>query len=656
MKQYKRNSVYIVLLLLFIVGMWGSKKEVRADFSISEPAIIYQGNADNVLNVPAKEYGSFENGVTVSEQIPTRDYYQFLGWSVNSSDTYATYQPGETINPKGTVTLYAIWKPNEYTITYDTNGGNEPVFTEKAVYGTGLAITSVIPTKSRSKFMGQAKSAESTQASYDTGKGYNENVTSDRTFYAVWSNPIYTVRYFSDGENVPVPQTKYYNEDLILTSLLPIRTGFTFVSWRTADNSITYMPGDTYTANASIELHAQWKQTTYTISYDVDGGYGGPEAQTKYYGTNITLSDKEPMIDHGQFIGWAKEKNAYRAEFFPGQIYTQDMNITLYAVWDMDQYAIDFDDKGGFYGPGSMTKTHGTALIIPSAIPEKEGYTFLGWSSKESATTPEYKAGASYTTEGKATLYAVWKKTEAAAGGNNGGNTSTGTNSGGSAGTNPGGSTATDTNNGGTGTGTNSGGNTGAGTNTGGGTGANTAQPSQPKKQTIQAVSKTVVYKSKPFYLKAKTNGGGKLTYKSSNKKVAIINSKGKITVKGYGQTTITITAAAKGNFLKTVKKITIKVVPKKQKLKSVSSPGKKKLNISWTKDKTVTGYEVQFSRRKDFKKETYKRTFKSKASSTKLVSVPNKRTYYVRIRSYKTVGKKKYYGAWSNLKQVKVK
>ncbi|MDO4557249.1 MAG: Ig-like domain-containing protein, partial [Lachnospiraceae bacterium] len=174
--------------------------------------------------------------------------------------------------------------------------------------------------------------------------------------------------------------------------------------------------------------------------------------------------------------------------------------------------------------------------------------------------------------------------------------------------------------------------------------------------QAITASSKSVAYKSKPFSLNAKSSGGGKLTYKTSNKKVATVSSSGTVTVKNYGQTTITITAAANGNYQAATKKITIKVVPKKVTLKSLKTTKKKTMAAKWTKDKTVTGYQVYFSNRKDFKKGTFERTYKASKSSMSLYGVKSKKTYYVKIRAYKKVGSKKYYGSWSNVKKVKIK
>ncbi|MCI8591583.1 MAG: Ig-like domain-containing protein [Lachnospiraceae bacterium] len=169
----------------------------------------------------------------------------------------------------------------------------------------------------------------------------------------------------------------------------------------------------------------------------------------------------------------------------------------------------------------------------------------------------------------------------------------------------------------------------------------------QTRPQKIVASSQIVVYKNKPFFLKAKASGGGKLTYKSSNKKVAVISAKGKVTVKGYGESKITIKAAAKGDYKEATKQITVKVVPKAPKLSYA-----RKIKIR--PDKTVSGYEIYFSTKKNFKKNVKRGMFKKDAHRVRMVGLKRNINYYVKARAYKNVGKKTYYSAWSKVIRLK--
>ena len=186
-------------------------------------------------------------------------------------------------------------------------------------------------------------------------------------------------------------------------------------------------------------------------------------------------------------------------------------------------------------------------------------------------------------------------------------------------------------------------------------------QPSKPTtpvtkvSQTITAKSFTKTYGNKPFSLGAKAKT--KLSYKSSNTKVATVNSAGKVTLKGPGKATITITAAATTNYNAASKNITITVKPKKATLKKAKSTKKRTLKVMWKRDTKATGYQVVIAQNKKFKKG--KKTAlikKNKTTSRTFKKLKSRKNYYYKVRAYKQVGKTKLYGAYSKTKRVKVR
>ena len=170
------------------------------------------------------------------------------------------------------------------------------------------------------------------------------------------------------------------------------------------------------------------------------------------------------------------------------------------------------------------------------------------------------------------------------------------------------------------------------------------------------AKKSAVVYKGKTATVKATLAGVSSVTYKSSNTKVATVNSKGKVKIKGTGKVTISITAKETSAYKKQTKKVTIYAVPGKRDIKKLSS-GKKKLTVQWKKDNRSDGYQVQYSTDKKFKKNV-KNVVIGKKQTTKqtIKKLKTGKKYYVRIRSYKKISGKKYYGTWSSKKTVKVK
>ena len=121
---------------------------------------------------------------------------------------------------------------------------------------------------------------------------------------------------------------------------------------------------------------------------------------------------------------------------------------------------------------------------------------------------------------------------------------------------------------------------------------------------------------------------------------------------KAIGTATVTITG--KGAYEGTVK-ATFKICPKKTTLKKATSPKTKKLKVTYSKVKGVTGYQVTFSTSKKFTKKTTK-SVNAKGTSTTISKLKKGKTYYVKVRTYKTVNGNKYYSGYSKVKKVKVK
>lgn len=173
--------------------------------------------------------------------------------------------------------------------------------------------------------------------------------------------------------------------------------------------------------------------------------------------------------------------------------------------------------------------------------------------------------------------------------------------------------------------------------------------------QSITAQSFTKTYGNKSFNLGAKAKT--KLSYKSSNTKVATVSSTGLVTLKGPGKATITITAAATSNYNAASKSITITVKPKKATLKKAKSTKKRTLKVMWKRDTKATGYQVMIAQNKKFKKG--KKTAlikKNKTTSRTFKKLKSRKNYYYKVRAYKQIGKTKIYGAYSKTKRIKVK
>ena len=164
-------------------------------------------------------------------------------------------------------------------------------------------------------------------------------------------------------------------------------------------------------------------------------------------------------------------------------------------------------------------------------------------------------------------------------------------------------------------------------------------------KVTLSATKYVYNGKVKKPTVTVKTKKGAKVP--TSNYTVSY--SKGRKVVGKY-----TVTVKFKKNYTGTVKK-TFTIVPKGTSLTKVIK-GKKKFTAKWKKQAVqTTGYQIQYSKNSKFKKGNKIVTVKGAKTTKKVVKKLKKGTYYVRIRTYKQIGKTKYTSSWSKSKKVKV-
>ena len=166
--------------------------------------------------------------------------------------------------------------------------------------------------------------------------------------------------------------------------------------------------GDSATKNVSFSVSVPaW--TSYTITYNANGGSGAPSKQTKWKDQTLTLSTTKPTRTGYSFLGWSTSSTATSATYSAGGSYTANSAATLYAVWKANTYTVRYDANGGTGAPGNQTKTYGQTLTLSSTKPTRTNYNFKGWGTSASATTIAYSAGGNYTANAAVTLYAVWE-------------------------------------------------------------------------------------------------------------------------------------------------------------------------------------------------------------------------------------------------------
>ena len=174
-------------------------------------------------------------------------------------------------------------------------------------------------------------------------------------------------------------------------------------------------------------------------------------------------------------------------------------------------------------------------------------------------------------------------------------------------------------------------------------------KPVDVSKCTIKLSATSVTYngKERTPTVTVKNASGTKLT---KDKHYTVTYSSGRKNVGTYK-----VTIKMKGNYTGS-KTLTFKILPPKTTVSSLKA-GTKSITVNLTKKTTqVTGYEIQYSTSKNFTNAKTKLITSNSTTKTTLSNLSASKTYYVRVRTYKTVNNVKYYSGWSAYKSVKTK
>lgn len=223
---------------------------------------------------PSSDTKTYGVAKTITTSIPTKEGYNFSGWSGSNGVTYAK---GGTIaaDVNQNLTLTAQWTKQTFTVSYSANGGTGAPGNQTKTYGTALTISSAAPTRTGYNFTGWLGSNGLT---YQPGGTIAANVNQNLTLTAQWTLKTYTITYNANsGSGAPAAGSKNYGQEYTISSTRPTRTNYNFLGWATSSNatSATYQPGGKIAANVNqaVTLYAVWASAYWKpkIYYQTEG-------------------------------------------------------------------------------------------------------------------------------------------------------------------------------------------------------------------------------------------------------------------------------------------------------------------------------------------------------------------------------------------------
>lgn len=218
---------------------------------------------------------------------------------------------------------------------------------------------------------------------------------------------FYTITYELDGGRIEGEYKNTYKTSEAFELPVPVKENFEFLGWKDGEGNEWKEIAKTTVGNKVF--YANWRQIIFGITYELSGGTNDPENPDSYSVRDEDITLKAPVKAGHKFLGWADKdssEDGYVTVIKSGS--TGDRAFV--AVWEKTAFSITYELSGGTNNPenpAGYTAESETIILAPAT---REGYKFLGWVDKASASAgyvTEIPAGSA----GDKTFVAAWEKT-----------------------------------------------------------------------------------------------------------------------------------------------------------------------------------------------------------------------------------------------------
>ena len=363
-----------------------------------------------------------DTSVTITWDDPTKEGANFLGYALTKDQktpeflkTIPVSELLKYLDEDGIVTIYPKFSNlNQYQVMfiYETESGIK-TNSYTVEHGKTLEYDSTLgdlndlgePYRLGYEFKGWNEN-ENAEIWEPTEAIKQEQITKNTTYYAIFSEKTYTIKFDLNGGNgTASDQTLKYTETIDLPTDIK-KPNYTFVGF-TYNNNLykdSVKVADLVTNNVitEITLEASYEEEVYTITFDSKGG----SAVTSI---NVKFNDKapvptEPTRTGYTFLGWFEANKDTKFDFTNTPVTS---NLTLEAKWKANKVNVTFDYNYESVQTTTVEQKYHDYYKFPTE-PTRTGYIFLGWfENKENGE--EVLANTYVTNEQEHTLYAHWK-------------------------------------------------------------------------------------------------------------------------------------------------------------------------------------------------------------------------------------------------------
>ena len=373
----------------------GAVVDLYATWKATNYAVVF--NANGGSGRMASQTADYDKDLVLSPSSFTRTGYTFAGWAT-SADGAVAYSDSATVrnlsSTGGSIELYAVWTPHQYTVIFDKNGGYGTMEPQAFVYDVRQALSESGFTRTGYTFAGWAAKADGDTVYTD--KETVMNLSSDEgaevTLYAAWEPIRYSVQFDANGgEGTMRDQPMVYDTASELFENGFTRTGYTFRGWAVhAEGEVVYADKAQVRNLTSIDgkrvaLYAVWEANGYTVEFDPNGGEGAMEPQKFVYDVPGQLTANAFAKTGYTFAGWSEQAgdgDVVYADQAEAVNLSADAGgtVTVYAVWEPIRYVVEFDANGGTGAMEPQSYVYDETQSLTQNALTREGYTFVGWS------------------------------------------------------------------------------------------------------------------------------------------------------------------------------------------------------------------------------------------------------------------------------------
>lgn len=324
--------------------------------------------------------------------------FTFLGWYDSPSGGNKVGEANGKYTATKSITLYAHWKRNSYTLTIKPNGGTWNGKTDNTSITQEFNSTLTIPNPTP---------PNDYTITFKPQNNTNDIVLSADRVFSGWSNDgpgvlNGTTYTFKAGNGTLT--ANYTTNSISLPSVST--TGFTFLGWYDSASGGSKVGdiGEKYVPTKNITLYGHWKRNSYTLTVNPNGGTwnGSTSTATFTQEFNSTKTIANPTAPAGYTVTFNGNS---------GSEPDAKTSTKSFTSWSKSGSGT-LNGTTFTFGAGNTTLTanyRNNSISLPSST--RNGYTFLGWYDAATNGSKIGNGGAAYTPTANKTLYAHWDDT-----------------------------------------------------------------------------------------------------------------------------------------------------------------------------------------------------------------------------------------------------